>query len=138
MQRATRAVDDAAAARLGLIRTDLRCLEAILVRGPVAASKLYDVVGLTRRSMTPALDRLEEAGFIRRIIDLTDRRRINVEAKAAAKQAASEIWEPLGEDGLRLLERYSDEELEILVRFFQEYSALQRAHARRIGELGAR
>lgn len=135
---AMRALDDAAAARLGLNRTDLRCLETILGRGPIASSKLTDVAGLTRRTTAPALHRLEQAGLVRRVMDPADRRRINVEAKAAARQAATEIWEPLGADGLGLLEKYSDAELEILVRFFQEYSALQRAHALRIGELGPR
>lgn len=134
-QTETHCVDEAAASRLRINQTDLRCLGIILDRGPVSASKLAESIRLTRAAMTTALDRLEKAGFIRRLHDLQDRRGIKVEATAAAQNAVREIWEPVRRDGLAFLEKYSDEDLELLSQFFEEYCALQRTHARRIQKL---
>jgi DNA-binding MarR family transcriptional regulator len=137
-QRATNAVDDAAAERLGINRTDLRCLGVILTEGGMSASALAECVGLTRGSMTIALDRLEAAGYLRRLADPEDRRGVRVEATAAARRAVRDIWEPIREDGSRMIRRYSDAELELLRRFLEEYSGLQRTHAERIRRTKAR
>jgi DNA-binding MarR family transcriptional regulator len=131
-QTQTHAVDEAAAARLGINRTDLRCLGTILTQGTISASRLAECIRLTRGAMTTALDRLEAAGFIRRIDNPNDRRGIKVEATTAAKKAIREIWEPIGVAGFKLLEKYRDEDLKLLNRFFEEYCALQRTHAERI------
>ncbi|MGC8494957.1 MAG: MarR family winged helix-turn-helix transcriptional regulator [Syntrophobacteraceae bacterium] len=128
-------MDEAAAKRLRINQTDLRCLGIILERGPISASKLAETVGLTRAAMTTALDRLEKAAFICRIHDVQDRRGIKVEATAAAREAVREIWEPIRLDGLAFLEKYSVEDLELLTRFFEEYCSLQRTHAQRIQKL---
>ncbi|MGA8573661.1 MAG: MarR family transcriptional regulator [Desulfobaccales bacterium] len=134
-QTETHAVDEAASIRLRINQTDLRCLGTILDLGPLSASKLAESVRLTRAAMTTALDRLEKAGFIRRLHDLHDRRGINVEATPAAQKAVREIWEPIRIDGLVFLEKYSDEDLELLSQFFEEYCALQRDHTQRIRRL---
>ena len=131
-QTETQAVDEAAAVRLGINRTDLRCLGTIAMRGSLSASKLAESIGLTRGAMTTALDRLEQAGFIRRIHDRLDRRSITVEATPAATKAIREIWEPIRVEGLALLQAYGDAELELLSRFFKDYCALQQTHATRI------
>ena len=61
-QDATDEVDDAVSRRLGLNRTDLRCLSVLSRSGTVTASALAEASGLTRGAMTTALDRLEQAG----------------------------------------------------------------------------
>jgi DNA-binding MarR family transcriptional regulator len=131
-QTETHALDEAAAARLGINRTDLRCLGVLLERGTLSAGALAESVRLTRAAMTTALDRLQKARFIRRIHDPADRRGVNVEATAAAKKALEEIWGPIRRDGLALLEKYKDTDLEVLMRFFEQYSDLQKTHAQRI------
>lgn len=131
-QTETHAVDEAAANRLRINGTDLRCLGAVLEQGSVSASRLAEIVGLTRGAMTTALDRLERAGFVRRIRDRQDRRSIKIEATPAAKKGVHAIWQPIRADGLDLLKTYSDAELELLLRFFTDYCALHRAHAGRI------
>lgn len=131
-QTETHAVDEAAANRLRINRTDLRCLGVVLEQGSVSASRLAEIVGLTRGAMTTALDRLVRAGFIRRIRDRQDRRGIKIEATPAAKKAVHAIWQPIRADGFDLLKSYSDSELELLNRFFIDYCALHRAHAERI------
>ncbi|HEY6609203.1 MAG TPA: MarR family transcriptional regulator [Candidatus Limnocylindria bacterium] len=72
------AYHDAVAASLGINATDLRCLELLAAEPDVTPSRLADLAGLTTGAVTGVLDRLEEAGFLRREADPGDRRRIVV------------------------------------------------------------
>jgi DNA-binding MarR family transcriptional regulator len=131
-QTATDLVDEAAAERLHINHTDLRCLGAILQATRATPGKLAEQVGLTRGAMTTAIDRLERAGYVRRTSDPSDGRGICVEATAATRRAVHSIWEPIRRDGLKVLERYSDAELEVIRRFLDDYCTLQRTHVERI------
>ena len=137
-QLATDLVDQAAAARLKVNRTDLRCLGTLVQHGATSAGKLAERVGLTRGAMTTALDRLERAGWVRRVDHPTDGRGVSVEPTAMAKRVVRQIWEPIGKEGMRILDRYSDAELELIRRFFEEYCALQHAHGERIRQLATK
>src|SRR5260221_12352810 len=82
-QDATDEVDEAAARRLGLNRTDLRCLSVLSQRDGLGASELAAAPGPTRGAMTTVLDRLEASGYARRAWDRQDRRPGRVEMTAA-------------------------------------------------------
>ena len=77
-QRSTQAFDDAVGRALGLNPTDLRGLDW-LVDGPKSAGELSAGTGLSSAATTTLIDRLEEQGFVRRVADPTDRRRVLVE-----------------------------------------------------------
>src|SRR6476619_1741717 len=66
---------EAAAQRLGLNVTDLRCLALAYAEPGMTASRLSDLSGLTSGAITGVLDRLERAAFVTREPDPTDRRR---------------------------------------------------------------
>jgi DNA-binding MarR family transcriptional regulator len=132
MQDATDAVDEAAAARLGVNRTDLRCLGILANRGPMTAGDLATATGLTRGAFTVALDRLERAGYARRVRDAADRRRVLVELTAAARRSIEEIWGPLGREGQAVLAGYTTKELRLLLDFLRRATDLQRRHAGRV------
>jgi DNA-binding MarR family transcriptional regulator len=83
-QNATDRFDQAVADAIGINRTDLRCLDVIQRDGPVPAGRLADETGLTTGAITTVLDRLERAGFARRVRDPTDRRRVLVEVTPEA------------------------------------------------------
>jgi DNA-binding MarR family transcriptional regulator len=131
-QEATDEVDEAAGHILGVNRTDLRCLSVLSRVNAISASELADAVGLSRGAMTTALDRIEAAGYARRVPDPDDRRGVRVEITNAARRAASKTYEPIGREGSRLLEKYTTAELASVLRFLEDGAALQRAHARRI------
>ena len=131
-QDATDTLDEAAAGQLHVNRTDLRCLGVIFRSGTISASGLAAEVGLTRGAMTTALDRLETAGYIRRSDDPRDGRGVRVESTPAANVAVQRIWGPIGTEGAKHLAQYSDDDLEVIRRFLEEYCKLQRVHAERI------
>ena len=59
-------LDQAAADRYGLNRTDMRALDIISWAGPLAPTDLARQLGFTTGGVTTVLDRLERAGYIRR------------------------------------------------------------------------
>lgn len=61
-------------AGLGLCRSDFGVMEALLHKGPLAVKALGDKVLLTSGSMTAAVDRLEQRGWVTRGDDPADRR----------------------------------------------------------------
>src|SRR5262245_46949999 len=131
-QEATDQVDEAVARRLGLNRTDLRCLSVLSRAGPMSASALADAAGLTRGAMTTALDRIEATGWARRVWDQQDRRTVRVELTDAARQEVEILYRPLAQEGFEVLQRYTAAELAAALRYLEDGGRLQRAHAARI------
>ena len=136
-QRAVDAFDDAAAARLGVNRTDLHCLDVLLERGTTTPGALAAALGITTGSVTTMLDRLEALGYLDRTPDPEDRRRVVVRATRAAVKAADRLWGPLAEEGGRLMARYSPAELGLMLDLLRRASAIQDAHTRRIRDRAA-
>jgi DNA-binding MarR family transcriptional regulator len=136
-QDATDEVDAAVSKRLGLNRTDLRCLSALSQAGVTSASALASAAGLSRGAMTTGLDRLESAGLVRRVWDQEDRRSVRVELTDAAKREIGLLYGPLASAGFQLLQGYSTDELAAVLRYLEEGRELQRTQAQRIRSLGA-
>ena len=68
----------AVAARFGLSATDLKALDLLQRRGPLAAGELARETGLATASVTSLIDRLEARRFVERRRDAADRRRVTV------------------------------------------------------------
>ena len=129
LQAATDQMDEAVAQRLGINRTDLRCLGLLFARGPLSAGQLAAASGLSPGAATTALDRLERAGYALRTRGAQDRRSVLVELTALARQRIEESYGPVGTEGRQLLELYTDDELRFLSAFLRDGHALQVKHA---------
>src|SRR4051794_4420460 len=90
-QTAVDAMDDAAARALGINRTDGRCFDTIDREAPLPAGRLAERSGLTTAAVTAVLDRLEGAGYARRVRDPDDRRRVLVELTPLMHERAAAI-----------------------------------------------
>jgi DNA-binding MarR family transcriptional regulator len=130
--RAVDRLDDAIAARLGINRTDLRCMELLLFAGPLSAGRLADGIGLSKTAITTVVDRLERAGYVRRTTDAADRRRILVEATESARDLADQLYGPLGAAGHALLSRYTEAELMLIRDHLRAGQQLNEAHLERV------
>lgn len=102
---------------LGLHITDHKCLDYIYRFGPMPAGRLAELTGLTTGAVTGIIDRLEEAGYVRRTDDPKDRRRTIVEPIRNKKleRKIEVIFSPLHERMHKLLSSYSDSELAFLL-----------------------
>lgn len=131
-QSATDRFDQAVADALGLNRTDMRCLDTLESEGPVPAGRLGQVTGLTSGAITTALDRLERAGYARRVRDPADRRRVLVELTPQARDRARTFYEPHMALSEQLFERYTREQLELLLDFVRAGREFNERHAAQI------
>jgi DNA-binding MarR family transcriptional regulator len=131
-EAANEAFDDVASEKLGVNRTDLRCLNIVDNNGPLTAGRLAELSGLTTAAVTAVLDRLERAGYARRRRDQEDRRQVIVELTPLLAERGSAIWGPLGEEAMARLERMSVEELEGVMAFFRFGIELNQRHIDRI------
>ena len=109
-QRSTQAFDDAVGRALGVNPTDLRALDW-LVDGPKSAGELRVGTGLSAAATTDLIDRLTQKGFVRRIADPSDRRRVLVEMTEEGAARVGRFYTPLVEDGGELLADVSDDQL---------------------------
>src|SRR5262245_11770786 len=134
-QDATDAFDDAACATLGLNRTDLKCLGVIAQRGPVAVGEIGKAAGLTRGAMTTALDRIEQAGYARRLRHPDDRRGVLVELTDKARKAIEAIWGPYVRNAETFFSTYSVSDLKAILRYLQEGRSAQEANMARVKTL---
>jgi DNA-binding MarR family transcriptional regulator len=131
-QVATDKMDDAGSQALGVNRTDGRCLDVIQQRGRISAGELADRAGLTSGSVTAVIDRLEAKGYVRRVADPEDRRRVLVELTDLMEHRAWELWGPLAQRGIPQLERLSVSEIELLIRYMHFATELNETRAAEI------
>ena len=71
-QAATDLFDETMCHFLGINRTDGRCLDVIDRHTKVSAGQLANESGLTTGAVTAVIDRLETAGYVRRIRDIVE------------------------------------------------------------------
>ncbi len=108
----------AIADRLGMNITDHKCAGILMRSGPVSAGELARRTGLTTGAITGVIDRLERSGFARRARDPNDRRKVMIEPKL--KQIERKIiplFDSMGRSAAQLFERYSVEELTLILDF---------------------
>jgi DNA-binding MarR family transcriptional regulator len=115
----TDAMDQAAADYLGINRTDYRALDVLDQKGRLTAGELAREMHLTTGAVTSVLDRLERAGYARRVRDPDDRRRVLVEISPEVARACEHIY-GRPEDAFRAFAGYTEAELEVLLRFMRD------------------
>ena len=130
-QRSTQAFDDAVGRALGLNPTDVRCLDW-LVDGPKSAGELGRGTGLSSAATTSLIDRLEKKGYVRRIDDVADRRRVLVEMTPEGKERVFRFYGPLTLEGIPLLDGLSTEDIERMVAWLDGARELTDRHRDRI------
>jgi DNA-binding MarR family transcriptional regulator len=130
-QRSTDALDDVVSARLGVNRTDLRCLDW-LFEGPMTAGQLAQATGLSSAATTTLVDRLESRGFVHRVRSTIDRRKVLVELTELARRLAGQFYGPLAQEGATLVERFTDDELRVILDYLLAARQLTDKHRTRI------
>jgi DNA-binding MarR family transcriptional regulator len=131
-EAANDAFDEVACERLGINRTDLRCLNIVENHGSMTAGRLAELSGLTTAAVTSVLDRLERAGYARRVREQEDRRQVLVEVTPLLAERGALIWGPLGEEAMAAMTRLSVDELNGVLDFFRLGIELNKRHLERV------
>jgi DNA-binding MarR family transcriptional regulator len=121
-------LSDTVAKIVGINSTDLECLDLLEMAGPTTAGRLAEHAGLTTGAMTAVIDRLERAGFARRIRDAEDRRCVRVEVLPRNFRHIAGLYRRLAESTARLHEQYDDRQLTLVVEYLTRALALAADH----------
>ena len=119
----------AAAEQFGLTATDTKTNGLLGQLGPMSAGEIAQALGLTTGAITSVIDRLERAGFVRRVADPKDRRRVIVEQVPEKQAEASAVYGPMGQAMKQLGEKYSDKELSLILEFVRNAAEILRKEA---------
>jgi DNA-binding MarR family transcriptional regulator len=126
----------AAAARVGMPVTDLQVLDMLDSGGLTTAGQLAEASGLTTGAITGMLNRLEEAGLVRRERDPNDGRKVIVRL-APGREGMAEIhalFADAGQAWEELAAEYDDAQLGLIVAFLERSNALARDGITRMRE----
>jgi len=124
--------------RIGINATDLNCLNLVALTGHMTAGDLAKQTGLSTASITGVLDRLEEGGFVRRVRDPHDRRRVIAElADGPGLREVGHTFGPVVKLWRATAADYSDDELRLLLEFQGKLEEIMRGQLARLrGEGG--
>jgi DNA-binding MarR family transcriptional regulator len=126
----------AVAARAGMNATDAQALDILAATGPATAGRIAELMGVTTGAVSQMLDRLEQAGRIRRERDPEDGRRVIVRL-APGEDAARDLGPLLDAIGQRWSEvagQYDDAQIALLSEFIRRANAVSRAEILRLRE----
>src|SRR5215472_15069239 len=129
----------AAAARSGMTATDLQGIDRLAITGPTTAGQLADLTGLTTGAITGMLNRLEEAGLVRRERDPNDGRRVIVQLEGDKEEMheVGPIFASLGKAWDEMASYYDDEQIAFLLEFLKRSNTISRQEIARLREVPA-
>jgi DNA-binding MarR family transcriptional regulator len=122
------------AVRLGLSDSDVEALETLMDSGAATAGRLAELMGLTTGAVTRLIDRLEQTGYVRRVSDPADRRRVIVEVVPEKVAAVEAMFGALGSAAQEEVARYTDAQLELIDDFLTRMAEVTREQATRLRE----
>ena len=114
------AVDAAAAQALGVNRTDLRVLGIVQQAGGTTAGEA---------AFQTAVQRLVRSGYLVREVDAADRRRVTLRLTDVARARIRELYDPVHQEGLRLLASLPTESIPVIEHFLEQSAAHLRRQA---------
>jgi DNA-binding MarR family transcriptional regulator len=120
------------AVRLGLSESDIDALELLIDTGASTAGRLAEVMGLTTGAVTRVIDRLEQAGYVKREADPADRRRVVVEVVPERVASIESLLASLERAAATEVERYSPEQLALINDFLSRMADLTRSESTRL------
>jgi DNA-binding MarR family transcriptional regulator len=126
----------AAAARVGMTVTDMQVIDLLDNSGAMSAGQLADLTGLTTGAITGMLNRLEEAGLVRRERDPEDGRRVIVQLERGKDKTheINSIFDTAGQALDEIASQYDDEQVAFLLEFLKRSNALSRQEIARVRE----
>ncbi len=123
---------DRVAERTGLATGDVQSLVFLAETGPLPSSRLAELAALSAGATTRMIDRLEQAGYVRRVPDPVDRRRVLVEPVAERMAEIGVLHEPLRRAGRDLVAGFDESQLDAVARFLETSLELHRTEASRL------
>ena len=122
------------AVRFGLSESDIETLEQLMDMGATSAGRLSEITGLTSGAVTRVIDRLEQSGYVRRVPDPTDRRRVIVEIVPEKVASIESTLSRVSTAGAKEISRYTDAQLALIGDFLTRMEEVTRSEAASLRE----
>jgi DNA-binding MarR family transcriptional regulator len=122
----------ALAGLLDLHPTDYKTLGVLERLGPMSAGEIARHTGLATASVTNLVDRLEQKGFVHRVDDPHDRRRVLVAPVAEKLSGARPLFASTRRSLAALYEGYTDAQLAVIADFLARNAERLRAETARL------
>jgi DNA-binding MarR family transcriptional regulator len=112
---------------VGLNSTDFASLCLLLLHGPTPAGRLAELTGLTTGAVTGLIDRLEQAGLVRREVDPGDRRKVIIvpDAERVERDVFPHFPSLQRAATTAFYKDFNIAELEVITAFLSRLSSLQ-------------
>jgi DNA-binding MarR family transcriptional regulator len=133
----TQMLDEAAAEYLGINTTDGRAIDVIDQAGRITAGDLARELRLSTGAVTAIVDRLERAGYARRVADPSDRRRVLIEVTPLVHKVSQQIYGS-PDEAMAFVAGFSDDELDVFQRFQEASKTWLEERLARVEKLKAR
>jgi DNA-binding transcriptional ArsR family regulator len=113
------------AEHIGLGVSDLRAWDLLLRNGPMTAGEFASLTGLTPGAVTGLINRLEQAGAVRRRVDRKDRRKVIIEVARSLRAGPNAAYFQSFKSGIqRVYAHYTDAELVRISEFLGDMTRL--------------
>lgn len=119
----------------GLNAHERLAISTLWSRGPQTMTELGTWIPLSRAAVTTLVDRLEDAGLVRRGSDGNDRRRTVVTLTDAALDRMRPVIGPWGEALAELVSSRSEEAWALIAEFLAEYTELNKQQAESLSRM---
>jgi DNA-binding MarR family transcriptional regulator len=133
LSQATVLYHEQIAEHVGLSATDHKCLDlAVQAERPLTAGQIAELSGLSTGAVTGVIDRLERAGFVRRVRDPHDRRKVLVEVSRGSLARYGNAYDGLSSALDSALTGYTAGELDAIERFVTTMVSTLRGEAEKL------
>ena len=132
---------EAMAARLGLNATDYRCLDVILRQGEMTAKALAEEVRLTTGAITGIVDHLENAGYVERVENPTDRRSVLIRPIITHRGLDKKLGETIlsyRAAMAKLFGKYDSDQTAVILDFLTEFIQVLKTQTSKLRDIRAR
>ncbi|GIE95482.1 MarR family winged helix-turn-helix transcriptional regulator [Paractinoplanes rishiriensis] len=109
----------AVANQLEMPVTDVHAIGVLLEFGPIGVRRLAELMGMTTGATTRLVDRLERAGYMTRVPDERDRRRVVLSLVPERVAEIGAFYEPMGRRWQQRVAGFSDDEMHFLLNFLR-------------------
>ncbi|MBN9099787.1 MULTISPECIES: MarR family transcriptional regulator [unclassified Pseudonocardia] len=113
----------AVAQRVGMGASDLQFVSLLNLNGPLTPGQLAEQTGLTTGTVTGVIDRLEKGGFVHRVRDAGDRRKVLVTPVPEGMAKLTQEYAAHGEHTMAVMASRSAEELRVIAEFLADLNA---------------
>ncbi|MEV4602972.1 MarR family transcriptional regulator [Amycolatopsis sp. NPDC049253] len=107
-------------------RTDLNALAVVMdadrTREPMTPGRLSAALHLSPPATSALIDRLEQAGHLRRTRSAADRRQVDLRITDSALAIGAALFGPLADHVRAVIARYSEPQQALIARFLQDVS----------------